>query len=266
MSINWLILTPGPESLLLPTYGYYGGPGYSGGALIGAGEVPDPTLQPQDPLDALFRQHDAAYTPTATQGELAQADILLIENILALPEEAVTGEGDLYAGAAVLAMIYQIVERHDQPQVLAQIDLRDTIRGAVDLIEQGSVEPDPQEIAGFVTWLTTTGNALAQSDSPLGDALSEEFLDLAASLAAAPPAEFQNVLTDEALDFLEDLGSHLEDAVETMATTAKLDDLRDLLDGDAFDWAAVLVPDSPPPSLAALADRLDLPWKGDFLI
>ncbi|HZH53306.1 MAG TPA: hypothetical protein VEZ16_15675 [Microvirga sp.] len=270
MSINWLILTPGPENILLPTYGNYGGPGYSGGADIAAGETPDTTLQPVDELDALFREHDAAYTPTATPQELADADIHLIESILDLPEDAVTGEGDLYAGAAVLAMIYQITEVHHQPQALRQIDLRDTVREAVSLIEQGSIEPDAQEVAGFVSWLNSTGNTLAASDNPVIREAANDIRDLAATLAATPPAEFQDVLTDAAIDLLHDLGSHLDDAVEPLAPPApQLDHLRDLLAGDhdIAAWVAALAPDAPPPpSIETIVAELNLPWKGDFVI
>lgn len=268
MSINWLILTPGPENLLFPTYGNYGGPGYSGGADIGAGETPAPTLLPVDDLDGLFRQHDDAYTPTATPLELANADIRLIEGIRALPEDAVTGEGDLYAGGVILALIYQIAEIHGQPQVLRQIDVRDAVRDAVSLIEQGSIEPDAQEIAGFVSWLGETGNALATSGNAIANDIADDVLALAATLASTPAAEFQDVLTDEAIDFLQDLGPHLEDAVEPLAPTARLDDLRDLLGGsqDIAAWAAALVPDAPPPSFEVIVAELNLPWKGDFVI
>ena len=45
----------------VPTYGNYGGPGYSAGGVGGTTPEPPPTPQPVDQLDELFYQHDLVY-------------------------------------------------------------------------------------------------------------------------------------------------------------------------------------------------------------
>ena len=65
MSINWLIISYEDNNPVpIPTYGNYGGPGYSGGLLLTGDE--DFTsiynnIPATDDLDALFREHDQSY-------------------------------------------------------------------------------------------------------------------------------------------------------------------------------------------------------------
>jgi hypothetical protein len=47
------------QGIPIPTYGNYGGPGYTAGTLGGTASVPADPL-PVDPLDDLFYQHDLA--------------------------------------------------------------------------------------------------------------------------------------------------------------------------------------------------------------
>ena len=124
MSINWLVLAPADEDLRIPTYGKYGGPEYSGGKLLRPGDVPDFTVKPINDLDQLFRRHDIAIREAESSYQQALADLRLIKGILKLPPDAVSGEGDLYAGAAILAMIGRIIVSDRHPEVLARIDLR----------------------------------------------------------------------------------------------------------------------------------------------
>jgi hypothetical protein len=178
MFINWLVLAPTPEGIPVPTYGNYGGPDYSGGKIVGPGESPDFTVAAKDPLDELFLRHDEAHANPASDAlSRAQADIALIQGIQALPENAVSAEGDLYAGAAILATIYQIsvVDRH--PELLASLDVKAVVQKAAGLIEQGSVEPDPQEVAGLINWAGNTVAALAAVDDPILRQIAGTILD-----------------------------------------------------------------------------------------
>ena len=79
------------RSILVPTYGNYGGPAYTAGQ-FGA-TTPEPSeltaaTQPLDQLDALFYQHDRAYQHFS-QGkgtflDIVSADVRLILNMAAL--------------------------------------------------------------------------------------------------------------------------------------------------------------------------------------
>jgi hypothetical protein len=179
MPINWLILAPADQDLRVPTYGNYGGPDYTGGVLLRPGDTPSFTVKPTDQLDALFLRHDRNVLAADTPLEQAKADLKLIKGIVALPADAVSGEGDLYAGAAILAMIGRITIDDRRPDVLAKIDLPKTIGTAISLIEQGSIQPDAQETAALVAWLHQTGTALAESDHPLAGLAAGKILDLA---------------------------------------------------------------------------------------
>src|SRR4029453_1360538 len=69
-SINWepnlffdpTSLDPSPShGIPSPTYGNYGGPGYTAGTLGGTTPNPPPNPPPVDPLDGLFYQHDLVF-------------------------------------------------------------------------------------------------------------------------------------------------------------------------------------------------------------
>jgi hypothetical protein len=83
--VNWDTIVPTPVGLPIPTYGNYGGPGYTGGTT-------DPlqwnyTIAPVDALDALFKLHDRAYDLSITPVEdRPEADLALIQGIARLPE------------------------------------------------------------------------------------------------------------------------------------------------------------------------------------
>src|SRR5215210_8520214 len=98
MLINWLVLAPTLYGVSVPTYGNYGGPQYSDGRLIPPGETPTFSAPNLDALDALFREHDRVYYSSSDPNVLAQADLKLIQGIVALQDAALSGEGHLYAG------------------------------------------------------------------------------------------------------------------------------------------------------------------------
>src|SRR3954463_8401173 len=100
--INWDTLVPGPGGILIPTYGEYGGPGYSGGeVLTSPTQQVDYSVQPVDALDALFRLHDQAYD-SPDLSVRAQGDFDLIKGISKLPSGQLDPEASAYAGLATL--------------------------------------------------------------------------------------------------------------------------------------------------------------------
>ncbi|MBJ6125895.1 hypothetical protein [Microvirga splendida] len=264
MQINWLQLTEGPADIPVPTYGQYGGPNWSGGEVVGDNEPGNYSVPPEDRLDALFLVHDQAYDQPNTLLR-AQADLLLIQGILEQPADEVTGEGDLYAGGAVLAMLYQIAVVNNHPELLLQVDVGQIVEGAIARIEEGSITPEPQEIAGFVGWLGTIGQALAASESPIAKAAAGAVLDLAGSLGSAP-TNFQDVLTDEAIDFLQDAAPQLANAVETIVDGSCQSDVEQFLD-DASDWLSDVTthPIAPEP-LTAIKGKFAFLEYHDLLI
>jgi hypothetical protein len=201
MSINWLILAPADEDLRIPTYGKYGGPDYSGGRLLREGETPSFTIKPIDPLDRLFRQHDMEILEAESSLDQAKVDLRLIKGILKLSDDAVSGEGDLYAGAAILAMIGRIIVTDRHPEVLAAINLPKTIDKAVSLIEQGSIRPDAREIAGFQEWLHEASAELASRNEPIFDLAADKLRDLADSLQGPNAETFRFNLDGDAFTF-----------------------------------------------------------------
>jgi hypothetical protein len=88
MSINWDIVTTSYASgrpLQIPTYGNYGGEGYTEGVNVQAGQPrpnPEDIPPPVDALDELFAQHDRSYDAADGRPDEAQqqtaADVVLI--------------------------------------------------------------------------------------------------------------------------------------------------------------------------------------------
>jgi hypothetical protein len=280
MSINWLITTESPPGIPVPTYGQYGGPNYSGGETIENGETPDFTVVPEDLLDQQFQRHDQVYyNPSATAFDRAQADIQLIQGIRALPEDAVTGEGDLYAGGGILAMLYQIAVVNHHPELLAQLDLGNVVDDAFSLIGQGSIEPAPLEVAGLLDWLANADAAIASIDNPIVADAAGRILDFVqdqvASNALADAPSFQ-ISGGNGFNFpIEEAnvsGDALRQSAEPVAAVAdnvSVEDLRDLLDlwgGDAVaDLVADAVPDQHAASVDALASKL-AHLQSDFIL
>jgi hypothetical protein len=261
MQINWLIPFEGPEDFPIPTYGNYGGLNWSGGEFVGDFEPGNYKVKPEDALDKLFRKHDMAYDPGSTDRSQARADIVLIKKIQALDEDAVTGEGDLYAGAAMLAMLYQIAVVNDRPKLLLTLDLEGIVQDAVDLIHQGSISPEPNEVAGLVSWLGELTAALASVGHPVTDRLAEELADLVGSIGPNGEPVFPIVLADASFDF----GS--EEAVALLAqeigVTDNLPDLGNLENILGGDTIAELVPQvmqnhNPKPLVALIEKGWDL--------
>ncbi len=66
LNINWSILVPGPGGVPIPTYGNYGGPGYSNGQVLSSPDQPvDYSAPPVDALDGCSASTTWPTTPRA---------------------------------------------------------------------------------------------------------------------------------------------------------------------------------------------------------
>jgi hypothetical protein len=261
MQINWLIPFEGPEGFPIPTYGNYGGVNWSGGKFV-PNDVPgNYTVQPEDELDRQFQTHDMAYDQPGRLGR-ALADIKLIEDIRGLDEDAVTGEGDAYGGAAMLAMLYQIAVVNKHPELLLTLDIEGIVNDAVDLIHQGSITPEPNEVAGLASWLGELSASLASVNHPITDRLAEELANLVESIGPNGEPVFPIVLADVSFDF------GTEEALALLSQKGvnvdKLPDLGNLGDfvedflgrKEVVDLVVDALPDEGHTPLAVLADKL----------
>lgn len=224
MSINWSILAPADEPLQIPTYGNYGGPDYAGGRLLEPGEKPTFTVAPTDQLDALFRKHDMAVINAQTSLEQAKADLRLIKGIMKLSPDAVSGEGDLYAGAAILGAIGRIVVSDRHPELLAKIDLQKTVDKAISLIKSGSIRPDAEERASLASWLQHIGDALSSGSETTLTLAADKLVHLADSMHGKNARDLHLTLGDNALHFtVGEAKSLLVQAAEAIAETGHAD-------------------------------------------
>jgi hypothetical protein len=260
MQINWLIPFEGPEGFPIPTYGNYGGVNWSGGKFVADTEPGDYSVQAEDALDAKFRTHDMAYDHPGRL-DRARADIQLINDIRGLGEDEVTGEGDAYGGAAMLAMLYQIAVVNKHPELLLTLDIEGIVDDAVDLIHQGSITPEPNEVAGLASWLGELSAALASVNHPVTDRLAEELTDLVGSLGPNGEPVFPIVLADFSFDFDSKealaLLSQKGVPVEKIADFGSLGDfVEDFLGGKGVADLVDALPDGDHAPLAVLAHKL----------
>lgn len=103
----------------VPTYGNYGGPGYTAGTLGGTTPNPPPNPLPVDPLDALFYQHDFVFQQfhdgiIIDPAALIEASVQLVLGMSALTYTD-PGSSDydaaagLYEGFGALAVVSQLL-------------------------------------------------------------------------------------------------------------------------------------------------------------
>ena len=163
MNINWdvafhfdpLALRPAPSGVAVPTYGNYGGPGYTEGAF---GPLVAPYEPPVDALDALFLAHDEATAAAATPGEQAVADLGLLRGVVALTPAELGPEASVYAGLTTLAMVGRVAEEGG----LGLLPPREVFRAALvaaDDIGRGRAGLDPGEREQAQDWLRATTDA-----------------------------------------------------------------------------------------------------------
>lgn len=182
----------------------------------------------------------------------AVGDLLLIKGILEQSPDEVTGEGDLYAGAAVLTMLYQAAVTNNHPELLMLVDVEQIIQGGVDRIEEGSFNPEPQEVAGFLIWLAAVGAPLVTAQAQVADA------------SAPSPSEPQAILTDAAVGFVQDPAPPREDFVALAREPERQFALEKIAHG-LPDWLG----DAPAHPAVAALDSLAGKFSGvhvDFLL
>ena len=106
--INWntdvfidpATLSPAAGGIPIPTYGNYGGPGYSNGSI--GGTITIGARAPVDSLDALFYSHDLAYQLQPQSKDIPSADLALIGGIELLTAAGQhDAEVSLYAGGTI---------------------------------------------------------------------------------------------------------------------------------------------------------------------
>ena len=103
----------------IPTYGNYGGPGYTAGTFGGTTPNPPPNPPPVDQLDGLFYQHDLVFQQfqdgvITDPAALVQASVQLVFDMSAL---TYTDPGSpnydpaagLYEGLGTLAVVSQLL-------------------------------------------------------------------------------------------------------------------------------------------------------------
>ncbi len=144
----------------VPTYGEYGGPGYTAGQYSSPGSATNPLdyvlVESIDPLDALFRFHDMAYDPGLPGYNPAArplADVALIKGISRIPNSQLDADAAIYAGLATLAFVVQ-VERVAPDLLSDKQDVR-YVWGALHDIQRGLDELDPAELAYVEAALAT---------------------------------------------------------------------------------------------------------------
>ena len=168
MNINWSILVPGPGGVPIPTYGNYGGPGYSNGVVLSSPDQPvDYSAPPVDPLDELFRFHDMAYdSPSALVR--AEGDLALIQGIEGLSLGPLSPEQSLYAGAAIVFGIERLALVNGHPELLSQPQLLAAASTSVHDIQYGLAHLELVDASGIHAWLAATGDAALADLLPIG--------------------------------------------------------------------------------------------------
>ncbi len=144
----------------VPTYGEYGGPGYTAGEYSPPGSATDPDdyvrVEPIDPLDALFKVHDMAYDPGLPGYNPAArplADVALIEGISRIPNGQLDADAAVYGGLATLAFVAQV--ELVAPDLLSDKQDARYVRGALHDIQRGLDDLDPTELAYVAAALGT---------------------------------------------------------------------------------------------------------------
>ena len=177
--INWDVvfyidlntLQPAQSGVPVPTYGNYGGAGYSEGVF---GPPVAPYVPPVDALDNLFLTHDVASYAATTPGQQAEADLALLQGIVALNPAQLDPEASLYGGFAALAMIEQLAA-NNALDLLSPQKLACASQEAVSDIENGLARLDAAELNAARNWL---GQAAAVTSLTTGDALGTSGLEL----------------------------------------------------------------------------------------
>jgi|SRR5262245_159023 len=127
----------------IPTYGNYGGPGYSAGTLGGTTPPPpNPNPPPVDALDALFHAHDfALQQANGNLPAIVGASIDLVLNMDGRLDVQALIHSDpaaqLYEGLATLAVVSQLIAPAWQSIPTFQAQIETAAQNAVTNFEEG---------------------------------------------------------------------------------------------------------------------------------
>lgn len=185
--INWdktFNLELGGEFLHIPTYGNYGGPGYSSGRFGG-----NPPLDQdgsylsnkelgnnKDALDYLFYRHDVAHDLADSTAEEQAADLALIRRIDNLSDKQLSDpEASLYAGAATVFFSADLLV-NDPDRGLAK-ELVPHLKHALNDIETGLSDLSRREFVKAISLLEESVDVLQELNFPGGavDAIIDDF-------------------------------------------------------------------------------------------
>jgi hypothetical protein len=178
--IDPVTLQPAASGIPLPTYGNFGGAGYSQGVFVLNSDPAQFDPVPIDALDQLFQIHDQAYAVSATPSDLSAADVGLIRGIAALDLSQLDPEASLYGGAATLAVIEHL-EETDSLGLITQEELVGTTTEALQNIERGFAGLSTDEIFETIDWLDDVANTTALETADAACGLSIDAAGLQAS-------------------------------------------------------------------------------------
>ncbi|ACL55141.1 hypothetical protein [Methylobacterium nodulans] len=168
MYINWSKPVSGPDGVPIPTYGNYGGPGYSNGEILSSpNQSVDYSATPVDALDSLFRAHDMVYDSPSTLVR-AEGDLALIMGIEHLSQTPMSGEESLYAGAALIFAVEQLTVTNGHPELLSARQLAAAATTSEHDIAYGLTHLDPSDVAGGAGLLAHSAESIT------ADVLSHE--------------------------------------------------------------------------------------------
>ena len=165
VNINWdvvfyfgsMTLKPAASGIAVPTYGNYGGPGYSEGVFA----PPSPPYEPAvDVLDAQFLAHDVASAAALSPSQQSEADLALLQSVVALDPVELDAEASLYAGLTTLTMIGRLAAEGDL-NLLSPIQTFVAVVDAAHDIGHGVAGLDAEERQQAQDWL------LAAADTTL---------------------------------------------------------------------------------------------------
>ncbi|MFH5924247.1 hypothetical protein [Roseomonas xinghualingensis] len=159
-------LQPASSGIPLPTYGNFGGAGYSQGVFSAN---PDPAQfdpVPVDALDQQFEIHDQESAAADTVAEQAAADVTLIRGIEAANQvHQPDPEAALYGGGATLAMIEQLAAANSL-ELLAPGEFAEVSGNALESIGRGIAGLSAEEAGQAADWLGDVADAVGV-DIPL---------------------------------------------------------------------------------------------------
>jgi hypothetical protein len=183
MNINWNVLVTGPDGAVIPTYGNYGGPGYSNGEVLASPDQPvDYSAPPVDALDAAFRVHDMAYDSPDPLVR-AQGDLALVQQIETLSAQPQDAEASLYGGGAIIFGLEQAALANGHPELISPEQATAALGIAANDIQYGVEHLAPQDWVGVASWLNTAEGSGALSHlEQAGLAVGEAFPQAGPSL------------------------------------------------------------------------------------